>query len=268
MPRASPSQLTLCRLVYTDASILTALISKDASNAVACLDRAIIIAGGAGRDRRHIIQELIASLQTRLAHSVPPTIQSPSPSPLPDQPLSSSTSAIPRIPAPSFLAFQATHSKRPFIIPGYALDWPALSDHPWHSQAYMRSVTGPARMVPVEVGKHYLLDNWTQSILSWDTFLSSLDSDDENVFYLAQHNLFLQFPALENDIIVPDYAYASLPEGKHYRGPPNTEEQLIIHNWLGPKGTVSPAHVDPYNNLYGTCSKSLIGTRLTAFQCR
>lgn len=66
----------------------------------------------------------------------------------------------------------------------------------------------------------------------------------EEVLYLAQHTLLTQFPALRSDIMVPDYAYASLPSPSTFSAyrPPGNDEQLVINAWLGPKGTVSPAH--------------------------
>ncbi|KAF9068721.1 hypothetical protein BDP27DRAFT_1326839 [Rhodocollybia butyracea] len=134
-------------------------------------------------------------------------------------------------------------TKRPFVLRKYASSWPALNSHP----------CGPARIVPVEVGADYRTDDWTQQFMGWDEFLQSLESDDSKVvLYLAQHNLLRQFPALNNDIIIPDYVYACPPPPEDYPQykPPGNDEQLVINGWLGPRGTVSPAHTDPYFNLY------------------
>ncbi|KAG5646695.1 hypothetical protein DXG03_002685 [Asterophora parasitica] len=53
------------------------------------------------------------------------------------------------------------------------------------------------------------------------------------------------------DIIVPDYVYASMqpPDFTAYK-PPGNNERLLINMWLGPKGTISPAHTDPYYNIF------------------
>ena len=62
--------------------------------------------------------------------------------------------------------------------------------------------------------------------------------------YHAQHDLFKQFSALRDDVIVPDYVYASPPPPDYYVNyrPPATEDGYIVNAWLGPAGTVSPAH--------------------------
>lgn len=71
---------------------------------------------------------------------------------------------------------------------------------------------------------------------------------------MAQHDLFRQFPALERDVVVPDYVF-SAPEAPQdmplYAAPPN-EEGFVMNAWLGPEGTLSPAHTDPYFNCFGT----------------
>ncbi|GLB35067.1 putative cupin-like domain containing protein [Lyophyllum shimeji] len=124
--------------------------------------------------------------------------------------------------------------------------------------AYLRSVSGPGRVVPVEVGEDYRDHDWTQKLMDWDEFLGSLDLADQppppkraKTTYLAQHNLLIQFPSLRADIIIPDYVYACMdPPGSAGYRPPGNEEQLLINMWLGPQGTVSPAHTDPYYNLF------------------
>ncbi|KAG6903184.1 hypothetical protein C0995_002727 [Termitomyces sp. Mi166 len=113
-------------------------------------------------------------------------------------------------------------------------------------------LTRPGRVVPVEIGVDYRAQEWTQKLMNWDDFLAYLDLDEKplstkmtqnDIIYLAQHNLSLQFPELVKDIVVPDYVYVSMdpPEFCHYR-PPGNDEQLVINMWLGPKGTISPAH--------------------------
>ena len=148
--------------------------------------------------------------------------------------------------APSLSAFRNNYSHAPFVLRRYAQEWPALNEHPWHSVEYLRSVSGPGRVVPVEVGSDYRTADWKQEIAEWDIFLQSLHSNSpgEAPLYLAQHGLFMQFPKLRDDIVIPDYVFTAPPAPHNYEkyAPPGNEEQLVLNAWLGPKGTVSPAH--------------------------
>ena len=279
------------RRLYTDASILLAYADaldfsssppRDdalALSAIARLDHAIVIAGAPGDGRLDCILDLIERLQSACLHT--PSSSSARthgpfqvaeeahagdtdahpPESFAPPGLSSSSLPVPRLSAPPSLAsFSARHSKRPFVLPGFLLDWPALGEHPWRSLAYLRAVAGPGRVVPVEVGSDYRQDDWTQKMMPWDAFLASLadggappanhDGEgppagrDGQVLYLAQHSLFNQFPALRDDVIVPDYVYADLDPPDDYPGyaPPANDERLVLNAWLGPAGTVSPAH--------------------------
>jgi lysine-specific demethylase 8 len=146
--------------------------------------------------------------------------------------------------------FQKTASQHPFILRGYVCDWPAMKGRPWASSNYLRSIAGPGRIVPIEVGSDYRNEDWTQKMMTWEDFLMALDSqsrahqNQSDVLYLAQHDLLKQFPALRADILVPDYIYACLSSPADFPGykPPCNDEQLVINAWLGPGGTVSPAH--------------------------
>ena len=63
-------------------------------------------------------------------------------------------------------------------------------------------------------------------------------------FYLAQHDLINQIPELRGDIIVPDYVYGAVsapPWFPDYQ-PPAVEGMVMINNWIGPKGTITPPH--------------------------
>jgi lysine-specific demethylase 8 len=166
-----------------------------------------------------------------------------------------------------------------------------MQERPWSSVDYLRSVAGPGRIVPVEVGKDYRNDDWTQKLMNWDEFLESIDFPDRpsrqtpgDVLYLAQHNLLTQFPALRADIVIPDYLYAcpSCPVDFPAYKPPANEEQFVLNAWLGPKGTISPAHTvrtvtplvgfclinqkrqDPYFNFYGISSPQELVVSLTS----
>ncbi|KAF8130462.1 hypothetical protein K438DRAFT_1886558 [Mycena galopus ATCC 62051] len=235
------------RRLHTDASILSALISRPLE-AIKKLDTAIIISGAAGDGRLDLILDIIQHIQ---AEHPSPYLRNASLVPAAAIPEGITTTTIPCLPAPpSLAAFQSHYYNAPFILRGFARDWPALTERPWASTEYLRSVAGPGRVVPVEVGHDYRTDDWSQQIMNWDVFLDSLDDTDRaQPLYLAQHSLFMQFPDLRADIEVPDYVYASLPREPGCP-PPQNEEQLVINAWLGPRGTVSPAHTDPYFNFY------------------
>ncbi|KZT11596.1 Clavaminate synthase-like protein [Laetiporus sulphureus 93-53] len=277
MSAAPHADSSLQRRLYTDASILRALVNlceyaetldrQAARSAIASLDKAIIIAGAPGERRLQIIYDIIEQIQSHclgvediafVANAVSPNSRDVSVSPL--MTLESALSSVPRLDSPpSLAAFVKQYSQSPFVLPGYIRDWPALHEHPWKFVEYLRYVAGPGRLVPVEIGNDYRQDDWTQALMPWDTFLDALDQktpDDgqtrQQPLYLAQHNLLKQFPKLRNDILIPDYAYASLPPPAGFPGyvAPANDDQLVLNAWLGPSGAVSPAHTDPYYNFY------------------
>ena len=247
-----------CRRLYTDACILKSLYdtsprsldSSSVAQAIELLDKATIVAGAAGPGRHNLILDLIQHIQSEHMSLLRPL-------PLPDASLSAKASSTPapvlaaRHPVlrldvpPSLASFQRSIASRPFIVPGHATDWPALNEHPWHSTRYLRTVSGPGRVVPVEVGSDYRTDDWSQKIMGWDDFVTSLTQPSNEVLYMAQHSLFLQFPTMREDILVPDYVYSCPNSSDSFPGykPPTNDEQLVLNAWLGPKGTISPAHV-------------------------
>lgn len=247
---SSTDELNELRHFYTDSCILRGLAQSILSlplQAVATLDLAIIIAGAYGVGRMMLITDAITRIQSDIRQNE--DFKMPLPVQAKPYPPYSVRTMIPCLSPPSFISFQSTFSSAPFILRNYAQSWPALTDRPWRLASYLRSVAGPGRVVPVEVGADYRLAEWKQDIISWDVFLSSLDFEDcprsttdLNIFYLAQHDLMKQFPSLRDDILVPDYVYASLtaPECPGYQPPLN--EGVLFNTWLGPGGTISPAH--------------------------
>ncbi|CAG8819751.1 3482_t:CDS:2, partial [Gigaspora margarita] len=173
---------------------------------------------------------------------------------------------LPKIPQPSLTTF-ASHitslNPTPFIIDSCISHWPALSTRPWSNLDYLLNIIGKERIVPIEIGAKYTDDTWTQKLMNVGEFIekwvkNSID-DDDKIAYLAQHDLFAQIPRLKDDIMIPDYCFVDTnpfiigigDDGDSGSGsiqylPP---QEVITNAWLGPKGTISPMHTDPYHNL-------------------
>jgi lysine-specific demethylase 8 len=176
----------------------------------------------------------------------------------------------------------------PLIIRNALNEWPALTTRPWNKPSYLLSRTFEGRrLVPVEIGRSYVDEGWGQKLITFGEFLhkyidaSVRDShkpqdmpvpvpapapapnssgseirsaESQNghkpIAYLAQHQLFTQLPTLRADILIPDYCYTTPP-------PHPTDARLdqpelsepLLHAWLGPPGTISPLHHDPYHNV-------------------
>ncbi|EGP88566.1 uncharacterized protein MYCGRDRAFT_30460, partial [Zymoseptoria tritici IPO323] len=131
----------------------------------------------------------------------------------------------------------------PIIIPDLLSDWPAL--HLWRDLGYLHHRTmGGLRLVPIEIGSSYTSQDWSQKIVTFgqfaDTYLGPLESHardsghvPKEVAYLAQHDLFAHIPSLARDIMSPSLLTAPR-----------------MNAWLGPAGTKTPLHTDPWHNLF------------------
>ena len=144
----------------------------------------------------------------------------------------------------------------PHVLTGALETWPALHERPWASPSYLLSHTmGGRRLVPVELGRSYTDDDWGQRIMTFREYMNNylLPDQPAQVGYLAQHDLFHQIPALRNDICIPDFCYTSPPlaaPGTPLHGrKTETLEEPLLNAWLGPAGTISPLHTDPYHNI-------------------
>lgn len=68
--------------------------------------------------------------------------------------------------------------------------WPAREK--WLDVSYLLKIAG-ARTIPIEIGKHYADENWSQKLMTLQEFIQKYYwGDAEDVGYLAQHNLFDQ----------------------------------------------------------------------------
>lgn len=146
----------------------------------------------------------------------------------------------------------------PIVFTDLIQTWPALTDRPWDSPAYLLSRTfGGRRLVPVEIGRSYVDEGWAQELIQFKDLLTKyvapdpdIPNADSQVGYLAQHNLFQQIPSLRNDIQTPDLCWASVPPHPHDPSADQTPLDVpLLNAWFGPARTITPLHTDGYHNL-------------------
>jgi len=280
----------ICRTLYTDVAITMSCCcllqetnnpNEDHFRSIPCLlsaiqglDRAIVFAGAP--ERLDLVHDLIETL--RHQYTIPERV-------IYGYILESATSGRQQcgptskpVPQVHIQNYFSSDLSTPCVMPGAISDWPAISDpdHAWKSIDYLLSVAGPGRIVPVEIGNDYRVDGWSQQMMPWADFLCWLRTSDgvrkDEMIYLAQHSLLTQFPKLRNDVLIPDLVYI-VPETREagYQ-PPANEDRLIINAWLGPKGTVSPAHKVRFH-LYPTSNVQQFsfirtGTSIVMVSCR
>ncbi|KAK9386490.1 hypothetical protein V1515DRAFT_144752 [Lipomyces mesembrius] len=165
---------------------------------------------------------------------------------------------IPTLASPTIPSFDAymdqtllkCASLQPIHLTGLAVTWPALKT--WNSPSYLLSVTNNGRrVVPVEIGKSYVSDSWTQEFRKFGSLLNDWLQHDSQpdracpTTYLAQHDLLLQVDPLRADILTPDLIHSATFARKET----STTKMTLINAWVGPAGTISPLHTDPHDNI-------------------
>ena len=146
----------------------------------------------------------------------------------------------------------------PIVITGALCSWPAMQTGSWSKPCYLLSKTfNGRRLVPIEIGRSYTDPDFSQAILPFKQFLTNylLNPNAPSISYLAQHDLFSQIPALRKDIRTPEFCFTSAtagtPEVKTpaLQATPPSPKRPLVKAWLGPAGTISPLHTDPYHNI-------------------
>ncbi|CAN0365630.1 unnamed protein product, partial [Phaeothamnion confervicola] len=127
----------------------------------------------------------------------------------------------------------------PAVIRGYANDWQAL--RLWQDTDNLRRIGGET-LVRVELGDNYMARDVQAAMVPFSSFIDYIDETRKGpapmMVYLAQHKLFDAIPKLFDGCRTPAIV-ASAGRGDSYG----------THAWIGPAGTVSPLHFDPYHNV-------------------
>jgi hypothetical protein len=217
------------------------------------LDMAIILTGAPLR------RQLILSIFDSLQHFLDPNEHKDIPRTFPVAPIPQShKDTFSRVERLDFLQFQQHLDIKamPIIIKGVIDDWPAAAapDRRWADPSYLLKATlGGRRLVPVELGRSYTDDDWSQRIMTFAEYMDThlLQPKQEKTGYLAQHDLFTQVPSLSADTNTPDYCYTDPPPPESLSSTVKAEtlDEPLRNAWLGPAGTISPLHTDPYHNI-------------------
>jgi hypothetical protein len=241
------------RRLHVDASLVKSisqqLQSHELSKIVETLDMALIMAGGEGR--RVQIHDLLDSLYEketkRRKLDIPEEFDIIPPNSKLQHP-------VERRSSPSISSFERHMDEHhtPLILTNCISHWLALSLWKRPSHLLKRTLNG-TRIVPIELGSTYVSESWSQKLVPFSTFLRQhLLQTTEDKGYLAQHDLLSQIPGFYKDISTPDYCFTTPP-----MTPPDeprvkyVETEDVIRNiWLGPAGTRSPLHNDPYENIF------------------
>ena len=129
------------------------------------------------------------------------------------------------------------HLHQPAKLQNCISDWSALSK--WKDLNYFMKLAG-FRSVPIELGKKYDNDDWSQGMFRFGEFIKEFMTGKQSINklgYLAQHDLFDQIPQLRKDFDVPEYCAIGTGE-------------TIMKSWIGPAGTISSMHTDDKHNLF------------------
>ena len=251
--------------IYACASICVAFATlnismarEDKAKALRAVDLAVLRAGaGWGAVAEPLVRLASIANDTPVPSQLPPIPSHP----LPPSYLTNTPHAtpIPRIDARSLTpaSFRDLYmTSSPVILAHAIAHWPALRK--WRDLDYLKAAAGD-RLVPVETydkkdaAQTYLTESWQQEVMPLGEYIADFfkrgeQGESDRRGYLAQHQLFDQIPTLRDDIATPAFC---VPTAEDTNAPSACENAAtpIVSAWLGPGGTVSPLHNDPYHNL-------------------
>ena len=124
------------------------------------------------------------------------------------------------------------HLRAPAIIPGLAINWPAVTR--WS----FKYLCGLAPDMPITLvkGKRENFTQYVNYTLGKYKDLLEKDSANENSLYLKEFNLLSKFPFLQKDI-------------SNFKGLLPNRFRAPRAVWIGPGGAKTGAHFDLFNNL-------------------
>ncbi|EFC43682.1 predicted protein [Naegleria gruberi] len=127
-----------------------------------------------------------------------------------------------------------THT--PCLLKNASKNWEAYRK--WSDVNYLLEKAA-YRAVPVEIGQYYTSEDWSQKIMPFHQYVKEYVMEgNTQIGYLAQHPLFEQIHSLRKDIQEPIYCMLG-----------ELGEMSGVNAWYGPKGTISPLHTDPCDNI-------------------
>jgi hypothetical protein len=220
---------------------------------VRVLDLGLIVSGGTFRGE--LYEAVFANLE-RLVEELDVNDSTPKSFHVEQPKTLQSQHMVPTATEPSLEAFQLhlDNHTTPLLLTDIIADWPAMTA--WQDPTHLLRLTlGGRRCVPIEIGETYTHADWRQEIMPFRQFMNEylLPPQPQEIGYLGQHNFFHQIPALQREIHTPDYCFSAPPTTPASRlglppVPPVNEPQRNV--WLGPKGTRTPLHTDPYHNIF------------------
>jgi Cupin-like domain len=240
--------------LFSDASLVRVVAQKRLGQyvlAVNTIDKALIMAGGG--DRNKDFQNFLERLHPLIPVS---DLHTPSSFPI-TKPNIELRYPIARLKALSFESFQLhmEQSHTPIIFTDLLSPWVALRC--WNSPRYYLDATmNGTRIIPIELGESYVSESFSQKLVPFTHFLRNIllstSSSSVPLEYLAQYDLFSQIPSLRKDFATPDYCFTEPPltPPDHPKVPYRPTSQPKCNIWMGPKGTKSPLHTDPYENIF------------------